>query len=400
MKPDLRFSQRRWVIARFRQLNPLPVAKSALLLYTDTHRSADMRYFAGFEVHDPFIALEVGSRKIGVLNALEYGRALKESDFDAVLRLELFVERLRAGNPKAKVGPAEVIPLLARDFKIKQLHVPEDFPAGMLDRLRAAGLSVEVIEGAVFPQRMIKSADEAAAIRSGNRCASAGFEAAERLLRKSRPRGRNLLLEGKPLTSERVRFAIEVACLEVGGVAANTIVAGGDQACDPHCRGSGPLRPGELVIVDIFPRITATGFHGDMTRTYLRGRASDAQSKLVDAVRAAQKAAIDAIRARVNGRIVHQQCLDVFAARGYETRRTPKGSVGFFHGTGHGLGLDIHEAPRVSAVDCPLPLGSVVTVEPGLYYPGLGGCRIEDVVQVTSRRPTLLSRHSYEWELR
>jgi Xaa-Pro aminopeptidase len=154
------------------------------------------------------------------------------------------------------------------------------------------------------------------------------------------------------------------------------------------------------VIVDIFPRITATGFHGDMTRTYLRGRASDAQSKLVDAVRAAQKAAIDAIRAGVNGRIVHQQCLDVFAARGYETRRTPKGSVGFFHGTGHGLGLDIHEAPRVSAVDCPLPLGSVVTVEPGLYYPGLGGCRIEDVVQVTSRRPTLLSRHSYEWELR
>lgn len=376
------------------------MAKTALLLYTDTHRSADLRYFAGFEVHDPFIALEVGGRKIGVLNALEYGRALKESDFDAVLRLELFTERLRAKDPKAKAGPAEVIPLLAQDFKIKRLLVPEDFPAGLLDRLRATGLTVSVIEGAPFPQRVVKSPAEAAAVRAGNRCASAGFSAAERLLRKSRPRGRQLILEGKPLTSERVRFAIEVACLEAGGIAADTIVAGGDQACDPHCRGSGPLRPGELVIIDIFPRISATGFHGDMTRTYLRGRASDAQRSLVDAVRAAQKAALGAIRAGVNGRAVHQQCLDVFAQRGYETRRTAKGSVGFFHGTGHGLGLDIHEAPRLGAVDCPLPLGSVVTVEPGLYYPGLGGCRVEDVVQVTARRPLLLSRHSYEWELR
>lgn len=376
------------------------MAKPALLLYTDTHRSADLRYFAGFEVHDPFIAIETNGRKIGVLNALEYGRALKESDFDAVLRLEIFTERLRAGSPKAKVGPAEVISLLARDFKIKRFQVPDDFPAGLMDRLRAAGLTISVIDGPVFPQRVIKSDAEAAAIRAGNRCASAGFAAAERLLNRSRPRGRRLILDGKPLTSERVRFAIEVACLEAGGVAADTIVAGGDQACDPHCRGTGPLRPGELVIIDIFPRITATGFFGDMTRTYLRGRASEPQRALVSAVRAAQKAAISAIRAGVNGRNVHQQCLDVFAARGYETKRTAKGSVGFFHGTGHGLGLDIHEAPRVSAFDCPLPLGSVVTVEPGLYYPGLGGCRIEDVIQVTARRPRLLSRHHYDWELR
>lgn len=376
------------------------MAAPALLFYTDTHRSADLRYLAGFEVHDPFIALQVGSKRYGVLNALEYGRALKESAFDQVLRLETYTERLRARDPNAKTGPAEVIPLLARERGIRHFRVPEDFPGGLLDRLRAAGLSITVIDGAVFPERLIKSKAEAAAIREGNRCAAAGFAAAERLLRRSRPRGKRLMLDRAPLTSERVRFAIEVACLEQGGIAADTIVAGGDQACDPHCRGSGPLRPGELIIIDIFPRITKTGYHGDMTRTYLRGRASDAQRALVAAVAEAHRAALGAVRAEVNGRTVHQACLEVFARRGYETRRTATGSVGFFHGTGHGLGLAIHEAPRVSAFDNPLPLGTVVTIEPGLYYPGLGGCRIEDVVQVTARRPRLLSAHPYDWELR
>jgi Xaa-Pro aminopeptidase len=138
-----------------------------------------------------------------------------------------------------------------------------------------------------------------------------------------------------------------------------------------------------------------------MTRTFLRGRASEKQRALVAAVRAAQLAALDAIRAGANGRDVHGKVTSVFTARGFETRRTPRGSVGFFHGTGHGLGLDIHEAPRVSGtVDYPLKKGSVVTVEPGLYYPGLGGCRIEDVVQVMSAAPKMLSSYHYDWELR
>jgi Xaa-Pro aminopeptidase len=137
-----------------------------------------------------------------------------------------------------------------------------------------------------------------------------------------------------------------------------------------------------------------------MTRTFLKGRASDAQRALVATVREAQKSALKKIRAGVNGRAVHQQCLDVFKKRGYETKNTESGSIGFFHGTGHGLGLAVHEAPRVSAVDYKLKAGSVVTVEPGLYYPGLGGCRIEDVVQVTSTGSKLLSSFHYAWEIK
>jgi Xaa-Pro aminopeptidase len=261
-------------------------------------------------------------------------------------------------------------------------------------------LDIDIADGLLFPQRELKTPAEAAAIRDGNRCSAAGIAAAERVLRASKIKGGRLVYQGKPLTSERLKVAIETACLEAGGISFNTIAAGGDQACDPHDRGSGPLRANELIIVDVFPRIAKTGYHGDMTRTFLRGRASDAQRKLVAAVRAAQQAALKTIRAGVNGKVVHGKCVEVFTARGFETKHTPKGSVGFFHGTGHGLGLEVHEPPRMNgSTDYPLKKHSVVTVEPGLYYPGLGGCRIEDVVQVTASGVKMLSSYPYAWEL-
>ncbi len=255
-------------------------------------------------------------------------------------------------------------------------------------------------EGPLFPQRTIKTPAEAAAIREGNRCSACGIAAAERVLRASRIQGRRLIYRGAALTSERLKFAIEVACLEAGATSVNTIAAGGDQACDPHDRGSGPLRAHELIVVDVFPRVQATGYHGDMTRTFLRGRASEAQRALVAAVRAAQQAALRLIRAGVEGSAVHAAATEVFDRRGYRTTRSATRSVGFFHGTGHGLGLEVHEPPRLGATARgALPRGAVVTVEPGLYYPGLGGCRIEDVVQVTSASPRMLSRFHYRWEL-
>jgi Xaa-Pro aminopeptidase len=370
------------------------------LLYADTERSSDALYFGRVDVPDPFIAFGLRGKKYAVVSALEYGRVQKTSGFDVVLPLEALMKRARELWPQRKPGPAEVIFLLAKDFKQTRFTVPDDFPAGVYDKLFELGLDLEVADGPLFPAREIKTPAEAAAIREGNRCSALGFAAAERILRASKIRGRALLHRGKAVTSETLKFAIEVAILEAGGVSANTIVAGGNQACDPHERGSGPLRAHELIILDIFPRVTRTGYHGDMTRTFLRGRASDAQRALVAAVRAAQLAALRMIRAGVNGRAVHLKCVEVFTARGYETKHTAKGSVGFFHGTGHGLGLAVHEPPRMSpTIDCILKKNSVVTVEPGLYYPGLGGCRIEDVVQVTSAAPKLLSRYHYNWEL-
>src|SRR5580658_1671756 len=372
-----------------------------ILLYSDTPRSADALYFGGVEMTDPFLAFSVRGRKFAVVTALEFGRVRRTSDFDAVLSLEACTDRARRAWPRRKPGPAEVLAVISRELGAGPFTVPEDFPAGLYRELRDLGVRIEIAKGPLFPQREVKTAAEAEAIREGNRCSAAGIAAAEAMLRAARIRRGRLFLGGSALTSERLKVAIETACIEHGSVSTSTIAAGGDQACDPHDRGSGPLRANETIIVDVFPRVAATGFFGDMTRTFVRGRASDAQRAIVAAVRAAQRSAINCIRAGVDGREVHRRVSETLSGRGFETRHSPRGSVGFFHGTGHGLGLDIHEAPRINATyDVPLKKGAVVTVEPGLYYPGVGACRIEDVVQVTGGAPRMLSRYPYAWELR
>jgi Xaa-Pro aminopeptidase len=372
-----------------------------VLLYSDTARSADVLYFGGVEMHDPFIAFSSRGRRYAVVSALEFGRVKRTSRFGTVLALEPWLEKARRAWPRRTPGPAQVLALISRELATGPFTVPEDFPAGLYGELRDLGLRPRISRGAIFPEREIKTAAEADAIRQGNRCSAAGIAAAERLLRACRVRAGRLLHQGGVLTSERLKVAIEVACIEAGSVSNSTIAAGGDQACDPHNTGTGPLRANELIIVDVFPRVSATGYHGDMTRTFLRGRANDAQKAIVAAVREAQKRALGAVRAGVNGTEVHRRVSETFLSRGFETRRTPRGSIGFFHGTGHGLGLDIHEPPRMNATfDYELKEGSVVTVEPGLYYPGVGACRIEDVVQVTRGRARMLSSYPYDWELR
>lgn len=370
---------------------------SAKLLYADSVGNADQLYFSRISVPDPFLAMEIGGKKIGVFNALEFGRAMKESALDEILSLETCSIRAADLLGKKGRGVAGVVLALARQFRIKVFAVAADFPIALADKLRSGGLKIEPVEGGLFPQREIKSEKEARAIAEGNRCSALGLRAAEGIIRQATIRRGKLVVGGRILTSERVREEIAIACLRAGSMASHTIVAGGDQACDPHCIGSGPLHANELIIVDIFPRVAKTGYNGDMTRTFLKGSPSDAQAKLVKTVRAVQKEAIDLIRPRAHGRSVHRKVCEAFEARGYETSRSPEGSTGFIHGTGHGLGLAVHEAPGVGRTGSPLRTGAVVTVEPGLYYPGLGGCRIEDVVQVQPGKPRMLSRFHYRW---
>src|SRR5688572_10010376 len=370
------------------------------LLYADTHRSADMLYFGRVEVHDPFIAFGSGRKRITAQRALEFGRVKRTSIFDSVLPHEewLACAQKRYG-PSA--GLAETIVELARAHDQRRFRIADDFPAKLFVKLTKLGLKLDFANGMLFPEREIKTAEEAAHVREGNRLCSVGFSAAEKILRASRIKGNTLFYRRKVVTSESVRFAMETAILELGGNAQDTIVAGGDQACDPHERGSGPLRPHELIIIDVFPRVTKTGYFGDMTRTYLKGRPREVQRRLVETVLAAQRAALRTMHTGVDGRDVHRTVTETFDEAGYETKRTKTGSVGFFHGTGHGLGLEVHDPGRMSpTVPAPLKLGSVLTVEPGLYYPGLGGCRWEDVVWVTKTGVQLLSKHPYHWELR
>ncbi len=373
---------------------------NSVLIYAASESNADQLYFGRFFVPDPFISFGQGKRKYAVLNALEIARGRKESAFDEVLSFEEWRERAKGRFRRENVGVAEIVAALAAEFGIDGFRVGGDFPLGLARKMEELGLRLEVAEGGLFPEREKKTREEAEAIRKGNRCSAAGIRAAEKVLRASEIRQGKLFFEGKFLTSERLKEEIEIACLRAGSVSGHTIAAGGDQACDPHCRGSGVLRANELIIVDVFPRVTATGYHGDMTRTFLKGRASEEQRRLVATVRAAQEYALGRIRAGVTGDSVHRGVVEVFEKAGYKTDTKGRQPTGFFHGTGHGLGLEVHEAPRLSVGGPRLKAGQVVTVEPGLYYPGLGGARIEDVVWVRKDGAEMLSSCHYRWEIR
>ena len=240
---------------------------------------------------------------------------------------------------------------------------------------------------------------EVAAIRKGNAVSAAGIRAAEATLRAATIKSDRIMYRGKPLTSERLRAIIDKTCLSKGAIANHTIVAGGRQACDPHEIGHGLLRPGELIIIDVFPRVQKTGYHGDLSRTFIKGKASALQRRLVLAVQRAQRAAIEEVQEGVKGDVVHRAAQKVFDEAGFVTEKRNKGSAGFIHSTGHGLGLEVHEAPRVSIGAPKLTANQVITIEPGLYYPEIGACRIEDVVQVTKNGCKKLSSLHYKWEI-
>ena len=375
---------------------------SIRVLYADSEKSADLLYLTKVFVPDPFLCVIAGNHSIAVVNRLEYGRVHSRSSCDEVLLLET-VQASAAealGLELLSVGPAELIRYFAKLYEVDELEVPESFPSVYYARLLDAGLKLKVSKEPFFAERRLKTDDEAIAIRKANAASAMGIRTAERVLRASEIVGKRLKYQGRILTSEYLRTLIDQACLSKGAIAQNTIVACGRQACDPHEVGYGTLRPNELIIIDVFPRMKKSGYYGDMTRTFLKGRASDKQRALVTAVQSAQSAALAKVKAGVSGAAVHRAADKVFQSSGFYTERRGEQFVGFIHSTGHGLGLDIHETPRVSKDSGRLRRGDVITIEPGLYYPEIGGCRIEDVVHVTNKGNELLSSMHYRWELR
>lgn len=371
------------------------------VLYASSEQSADLLYLSGVFVPDPFLAFIRGRRSVAVVNRLEYGRVRSSSHFDEVLPLEeAITDAARALNiSSSKVGTVELVRFFAGLWKQEVVEVPRDFPAVHYAGLHDAGMNLRIGPTPFFPERVQKSAQEVQAIRAGNAASAAGLRLVGQVFRDAKIEGNRICYGGKTLTSESLRSMIEQVCLARGGLAMHTIVAGGRQACDPHECGHGPLKPNELIIVDIFPRISKTGYFGDMTRTFLKGRANTEQRRLVGTVREAQHAALSEVKAGRSGSRVHKAAENFFTKSGYPTVERDGEYVGFIHSTGHGLGLEIHEEPRVSCNANRLRAGQVITVEPGLYYPEIGGCRIEDVVQVTKDGYDRLSSCGYRWEI-
>ncbi|MGD0538455.1 MAG: Xaa-Pro peptidase family protein [Verrucomicrobiota bacterium] len=365
-----------------------------LLIVADSERDANMLYAVGMFVSDPFIYLYDGEHAHIVLGDLEVGRARRRARHCRVLSWSQC--RRKLGRQRGKNdGFAPVIRLLAREVGVRKFLVPVNFPYGLARELRRLKLRVKVRPGPFFfPEREFKTPAEVKKISAALMMAEVGMAEGIHAVRNSKiGAGGQLLYHGVPLTSEKLRAIINIAILQAGGTANRTIAAGGLQTCDPHEVGHGPLHAGQPIVLDIFPRSQKTGYYGDITRTVVKGRASEAVRKLYNTVQRGQELGFDLVRAGAKGGQVHAAIQGFFEGKGYPTGRQNGRLQGFFHGTGHGLGLELHEPPRISAAtDSVLQSGHVITVEPGLYYPSIGGVRLEDVALVTEDAPRNLTK--------
>lgn len=361
----------------------MPAAGVADLIFATSH-DANMLYATRFEAHDPFLYIGVRGRRMIAVSRLEVDRAKKQAEVDRVISLADYEEKLKAGRAKAPPYH-EVARVILRDLKIRRADVPPSFPVGLADDLRRGGVRIRVRPEPFLPARTVKSVEEVRHIATAVRLTEQALELGIGMIARASIRSGRLRLGGQVLTAEMVRSTMAEWLLSRNMLALDTIVAGGDQACDPHDRGSGPLPAHQAIVIDIFPRSIQSGYWADMTRTVVRGKPSPALQRLYDTVLDAQQQGVRAVRAGTRGSDVHRTVEQVFERAGYKTEKQRGRWVGFFHGTGHGVGLDLHELPRVSKADNVLKRGEVVTVEPGLYYPGLGGVRIEDLVLVQER---------------
>ena len=381
-----------------------------------SQEDANQLYLSGFTGPDPFLTLYADGEVHVLVSGLEYGRARSEAAADTVER--------HADYDYEYGGRDERYDMYARFVRekgVESVSVPPRGPVGTADALRDRDIDVVVDgEDVLGTVRAVKTDEEIDAIREAQLANETAMRAAESLLAEADVaedggtagdaagdgvgaddgaiEPGTLLYAGDPLTSERVAEEIEVALLRHGCALDETIVAGGAQAADPHDRGSGPLRANEPIIVDVFPRSKATKYHADMTRTFCVGEPEPAAREWYDLTERALQAALDAVEPGATGEQVHAAACEVYEAAGEPTFRTDSETeTGFIHSTGHGIGLDVHESPRLASGAGELEPGHVVTVEPGLYDPAIGGVRLEDLVVVTEDGHENLTEYPLEF---
>jgi Xaa-Pro aminopeptidase len=352
----------------------------ALLIVAASEADSNLYYASRFLAPDPFVFLQVDGHKVLLMSDLEIDRARAQARADEVLSLSEYEEKARQRWHPLHL--MDTVSLLLETYGIRSVAVPSTFPLEHADRLRERTIRVTAKTDPFFPERLVKSEEEIAAIELTQRHTETALEAALNVLRESEIGGEYVYWRGKLLTSEDLRKVINVSLMENDCIAQHTIVACGIDGVDPHNQGSGPIRARQSIVFDIFPRSSRNRYFADMTRTVVKGKAPDDLRRMYEAVLAAQKRGIELVRDGASGQAIHREVAGTMEACGFETGMVDGRNQGFFHGTGHGVGLDIHEPPRIGKVDHTLRTGQVVTVEPGLYYTRWGAVRIEDLVVV------------------
>jgi Xaa-Pro aminopeptidase len=372
-----------------------------VLIYADTERSATLRHEIPLAIGDPFLYVEADGRRVVLTNSLERDRLARAvPDVELVLGDELGLDDLVAeGLPRHEID-LELAARLCRRVDLRTAVVPPELPVVLADRLRADGIELRPDQEAFEARRRAKNEAELAGIRRAQVAAEAGMAACAALLREARAEGGELRRDGAPLLAEEVRAAIRDACAARGAVApSDTIVARSDLFPGGHDPGHGPLAPDVPITVDLWPRDEESGCHADMTRTFVVGEPTADVVAMHELSMEALRRSVAAARPGVTGRALYDIACDVFEAGGHPTQRTKAPgrplTEGFYFSLGHGVGLEVHEAPGLGRTGTePLVAGDVIAVEPGTSRGG-ESARVEDLVLVTEDGSETLTDFPY-----
>lgn len=363
----------------------------------DDSSNKNHHYVTGFDASDTFGFLRRNKESILLVAPLEKNRARNESKADDVRSTAEFVDDDVRDDIE---GEAKVVQQFVTDYNIENLAVPHDFDLFFVEILEEEGINVESISDVIMQARIQKSASELKALESAQMATQQAMSHAESILRESQAVDGDLYYEGKVLSSERLRSKIQQFLLDKQCSLDEAIIACGQDAADPHDVGSGPLQTDEPILLDIYPQ-HESGYWGDMSRTFVKGKPSDEFTRMHEVSLRALETALDTLSdgAGVTGAEVHNAACDIFEEAGYQTIRDGDIEEGFLHSTGHAIGLELHERPRLVSDAGKLNAGTVITVEPGLYDKEHGGVRIEDMIVVEKNGYRNLNDYKYDWNL-
>ena len=336
---------------------------------------AGMRYLTRFRTADPVVYVKrPDERGMLIIPQMEYERAVRESSAAVITRADAgYLGYLEAGE-----SPWRATAHMIADLATGPVLAPTTFPLALARELESFHPVILDTAGTVGGMRAVKTADELEQIRSVQRTTEEALDLGITLIRNSTPKGGILHRDDQPLTAEIVRAEMHIHLLTHGCRGVDTIVSCGPDTALPHNQGTGPLLEDEPIVIDIFPQHELTGYYADMTRTVVKGEPSSAIREMYEAVREAKALSASQVRAGILGADLYTAVVDFFHDRGYES-----GTQGFIHSLGHGVGLEVHEEPSLGPRGGALVAGNVITIEPGLYYPGTGGIRLEDMGAVT-----------------
>jgi Xaa-Pro aminopeptidase len=340
-------------------------------------KNANFYYATHFKIPDPaFYMIGDDGTDLLIVHEMERGRAERESRVKEIASFRDlgFYELLKEMKDPAKALAQTLLELL-KTHGAKKLLIPPDFPSFLSFYFRER-MKVEVIESPFSKLRAVKRREEVEEIRKVSIAIIKAFE-------------RALKVMGKVKSCEELRNEIELFLFKRGFVAEETIVSSGLLTADPHEIGKGAIE--DHLIIDIFPRSRKSSYHSDFTRTVLLERNSEVD-EMLDAVIEAKERAISLVREGITAREIHHAVCDTLEDRGYETIRS-NASEGFIHSTGHGVGLETHEEPKIFENEDVIRKGMVFTVEPALYYRKIGGVRVEDTILVKKEGCEILTRY-------